>query len=138
MWLVWSQHSKIDCISKMDWWNKLIFLHPDKNSGKLKLDSLIFEVGVVKNDHSLLVHETLKSAYLKNEFINWAGFLNADSDAIIFGFYSLNFKYGGTTGVVLLVYVFDWLYFICCLTSFSFIDHCFRLCAWFVKLYYLT
>ena len=26
-----------------------------------------FWVGVVKNDHVLLVHETLKSAYLKNE-----------------------------------------------------------------------
>ena len=35
-------------------------------------------MGVVKNGHGLLVHETLKSAYLKNELINWADFLNAD------------------------------------------------------------
>ena len=41
-----------------------------------------FWVDVVKNDHGLLVHETL---YLKNKFMNWTDFLNADSDAIIFG-----------------------------------------------------
>ena len=42
-----------------------------------------FWMGMVKNDHGLLVHETL--LYLKNEFMNWADFLNVDSDAIIFG-----------------------------------------------------
>ena len=40
---------------------------------------------MVNNGHGLLVHESLESAYLKNEFMNWADFLNADSDAIIFG-----------------------------------------------------
>ena len=44
-----------------------------------------FWVGTVKNGHGLLVHETLTILYLKNEFMNWADFLNADSDAIIFG-----------------------------------------------------
>ena len=43
-------------------------------------------MGVVKIAMSfILVHETLKSAYLKNEFMGWAGFLNGDSDVIIFG-----------------------------------------------------
>ena len=31
------------------------------------------------------VDETLKPAVFEDEFINWADFLNADSDAIIFG-----------------------------------------------------
>ena len=30
-------------------------------------------------------HETLESAYHKNQFMNWADFLNAGSDVIIFG-----------------------------------------------------
>ena len=63
-------------------------MHGNRKSEKFKVDSNYFWVGVVKNDHGLVVHETVKSAYLKNEFINWAGFLNADSDAIIFDFYS--------------------------------------------------
>ena len=58
---------------------------------------------MVKNYDGLLVHETLKSAYPKNEFLFRAGFLNADSDVIMFGFYSLNYKCRGTTAVVLLV-----------------------------------
>ena len=32
-----------------------------------------------------LIYETLKSAYLKYELMNWADFLNADSDAVVFG-----------------------------------------------------
>ena len=62
---------------------------------------------MVKNDHGLLVHETLKFAYLKNKFINWAGFLNVDSDAIMFGFYSLYFICWGSTAVVVLVFLED-------------------------------
>ena len=46
----------------MNRWNKLTFLHAATNSRKLKLDSMAFWVGVVKNDHDLSVHETLKSA----------------------------------------------------------------------------
>ena len=42
-------------------------------------------VGVVKNGSGILLHETLKSAVSLNEFLNLADFLNADSDAIIFG-----------------------------------------------------
>ena len=40
-WPVWSQDSKIDCISRVNRWNELIFLHADENSGKLKVISLI-------------------------------------------------------------------------------------------------
>ena len=39
---------------------------------------------MVKNGHGLLVHETQKSIF-NNEFLNLADFLNADSEAIIFG-----------------------------------------------------
>ena len=35
-------------------------------------------------------------------------------------------------------YVFDWLYFTQCLTSFSSIDHLLQLCAWFLILFHLT
>ena len=47
---------------------------------------MIFWVGQVKNGDSLLVRETLKYAYLMNKLLNWADFLNADSDAKIFKF----------------------------------------------------
>ena len=40
-----------------------------------------FWVGLVKNWHGHLVHETLKSV-LKNEFMDWFDFLHADCDAI--------------------------------------------------------
>ena len=78
---------------------------------------------MVKNDYALLVHETLKSAYLKNEFINWAGVLNADSDVIIFGFHFLSLKCQGSTAVVLLVHLgvttvsFALFYFLCSLNK---------------------
>ena len=36
-----SWNSKIDCISKLNRWNKLIFFHAVTNSGKLKVDSII-------------------------------------------------------------------------------------------------
>ena len=62
VWPVCWQDSKIGYISKMNRWNKLTFLHAATNSRKLKLDSMAFWVGVVKNDHDLSVHETLKSA----------------------------------------------------------------------------
>ena len=35
-------------------------------------------------------------------------------------------------------FVFDWLYFTQCLTSFSSIDHLLQLCAWFLILFHLT
>ena len=40
---------------------------------------------MVKNGHGLLFHETLKSAVSYSELVNWADFLNIDSDAIVFG-----------------------------------------------------
>ena len=41
VWPVWSQDSKIDCISRINRWNELIFLHAGENSGELKVISLI-------------------------------------------------------------------------------------------------
>ena len=38
------------------------FVHADANSEKLKVDSMILWVDVVKNGHGRLLHETLKSA----------------------------------------------------------------------------
>ena len=35
-------------------------------------------------------------------------------------------------------YVFDWLYFTQCLTSFSSVGHLLHLCAWFLILFCLT
>ena len=49
------------------------------NSGKLKVKSIIF--GWTRSKIAMafyLVHGTLKSAYLKNEFINLADILNAN------------------------------------------------------------
>ena len=43
-----------------------------------------FWVGLVKDGIGLLVHETLKSA-VKNEYMNWADYLNADSGTIVSG-----------------------------------------------------
>ena len=42
-------------------------------------------MGVVKNGQGILLRETLLSVYLKNKFMNWLDFVNADSNAIIFG-----------------------------------------------------
>ena len=41
------------------------FFHAATNSGKLKVDSIIFGVVVVKNGHGFLVHETLESVVLR-------------------------------------------------------------------------
>ena len=38
----------------------------------------------------------------------------------------------------ILIYVFDWLYFTQCLTSFSSIDHLLQLCAQFLILFHIT
>ena len=47
---------------------------------------MIFWVALVKNGDNLLVRETLKYAYLMNNLLNWADFLNADRDAKILKF----------------------------------------------------
>ena len=62
VWSVWSRDSKIGCISRMNWWKELIFLQGGANSGKQKVISNDFWVGLVKNGHGHSVHETLKSA----------------------------------------------------------------------------
>ena len=65
---------------QMEWTG---FLHAGANSGKLKVISMIFGSGMVKNCWDHLVQETL--LYLRNEFMIWADFLHADYDAVIFG-----------------------------------------------------
>ena len=62
VWSVWLRGSKIDFISKMNRWYKLIFLHSVTNPGKLNVDSMNFEWAWSKVGHGLLVYETLKSA----------------------------------------------------------------------------
>ena len=62
VWSVWAWDSKIECISKMNWWNKLIFFVCWYKCRKAKNWVSDFWVGVVKNICDLLVHETLKSA----------------------------------------------------------------------------
>ena len=72
MWSVLSQDSEIGCISRMNWWDELIFcmlVHLRKAKSYLN----DFWVGIVRNRHSHLVLETLKSAVSKewvHEF-NW-------------------------------------------------------------------
>ena len=41
--LIFLKNSKIDCISKLNRWNNLIFLHSSTNVGRLKVGSMIFE-----------------------------------------------------------------------------------------------
>ena len=52
-------------------------LHAGTNLERLKVDSMIFRPQPFSSWDPKL--------YLKHEFMNWADFLNADSDAIIFG-----------------------------------------------------
>ena len=83
LWLVWSWDSKIDFISEMSRWNKLIFLHDGTNSGKLKVE---FWVDLVKIGHGFLVDDSkiccISRMNLRFELIFAE---NAESDAIIFG-----------------------------------------------------
>ena len=57
----WSWDSKVDSISRMKWWNELIFCMSVEIQKRWKLFNY-FRVGMVKNGHDHLVHETLKSA----------------------------------------------------------------------------
>ena len=78
-------------ISRMDHWNSLIFLHVDTNL-KRKFLLIFFGVGMAKNWCGQKLLQLflgryclyLNLLYLKIEFMNWAVFLHADSDAIIF------------------------------------------------------
>ena len=74
VWSVWSWDSKIVCISRMNWWNELIFSWWCK-FGKGKSYFNDFWVGLVKNGRGHLVHETLKSTqwvyWLSWFFVCW-------------------------------------------------------------------
>ena len=72
-------------LKSQEWTEWTDFLNAGANSGKLKVISLIFEWSWLKMGIAIyLVHETQKSALLKNECMNWADFLHAGCDAIIF------------------------------------------------------
>ena len=80
VWPVWSWDSKIGSILEINQWIKRIFLHAGTNSGKLKVDSMIFGWTWSKNCHDLLVHETLKSV-ASSQWIYELNWFNA----VIFG-----------------------------------------------------
>ena len=61
VWPVWSQDSKIDCISRMSWWNELIFCLLVQIQER-ESDFNEFWVNVVEIGCGHLVNETLKSA----------------------------------------------------------------------------
>ena len=75
-----SGHGTLKLILSQKWADPVdcFFLHAGTNSGKLKVDSMIFGWAWSKIAVAFLL-------YQKNEFINWADFLNAASDAIVFG-----------------------------------------------------
>ena len=61
-----SSHETLKLTVSQDWMEWTDFFHAGSNSGKLKVISLIFEWALSKMDVAIyLVHETLKSAYLK-------------------------------------------------------------------------
>ena len=60
------------------------FLHVGTNSGKLKVDSTILGCAWSKVAMAFLFMRYWNPLYLKNEFMNLAAFLNADSDAVGF------------------------------------------------------
>ena len=67
----------------MDPWTELIFcmlIH-----GVRKAKSYFGYAHMAKYDCDLLCPDTLKSAYFKNKSMNWADFLHAGGNVIIFG-----------------------------------------------------
>ena len=80
VWPVWSQDSKIDCISGMNWYgmNRVFAYWWNFRKGKNNFNHFWMSVIKIRNDH--LIHETLRSAEL---FMNWPNFLHVDCDAII-------------------------------------------------------
>ena len=92
----------------MNWWNKH-FLHAGTNSGKLKVDSMIFGWTWSKMATAFFSSWDPK-IYCILRMILWIEliFLNANSDVIIFVrliSYSLIFKCWFSTAVVLLVFL---------------------------------
>ena len=63
------QDSKIDCICRMNRWNKLIFLHVDTDSQKLKADQKFIGWAWGKMGVASLVTGLQNLLYLKNEIM---------------------------------------------------------------------
>ena len=61
------------------------FLHAATNSGKLKVDSMIFGWAWSKMAMAFWFIRPLYLLHLKNTLINCADFLNANSDVVVFG-----------------------------------------------------
>ena len=85
----WYRFTKIKCKSKFFSQSKVKSEYGQSGHGTLKCWYKFrkakswfndFWMSMVKNGLGLLVHETLISAVLKNEYMNWADFLNADGD----------------------------------------------------------
>ena len=76
--------SIIDCTSRISRWNELIFCVVLQIQESLKLLHWFLSGCGQKMGMDYIVHETLKSAYLKDECMNWADVLHSDCDAIIF------------------------------------------------------
>ena len=81
VWPLWPRHSKTaisqELINGINWFFACWY--------KFREDKSYFSdfwAGAVKSVRILLVNRTLSLRYPKNEFINWAGFLHADNDAI--------------------------------------------------------
>ena len=91
VWPVWPWDSKIDCISKMNRWNKVIFsCWYQFREAKSWIND--FWVGKGKNGHGVLVCKTLKFVVSTT---NYSIYSNLS--------YSFTFKYRGSSEAVLLV-----------------------------------
>ena len=88
-----SRDSKICCISRMNWWmNWADFLHADTNLWKLKVTLIIIGWVWSKLGEVLKIMGLLNQAYLTNDLMNWADWLN-DFDMLIvmeYYFFALN------------------------------------------------
>ena len=80
------------------------FLHAGTASGKLKVISLIFGWAWSKIGVAIDFMKPKNLVFCKNKFMNWADFLNADNDTILFGKTDIllfDFQMQGSTAVVL-------------------------------------
>ena len=67
------------------------FFHAGTNSGKLKVDSMIFGQVWSKMVINFWVMRAQNQRYLKNEFMNWGDFLTANADYCIWLDWYLSF-----------------------------------------------
>ena len=102
-WSFRSWVSKICCISRMNQWIGLIFLHADTNLEKLKVTLIIIGWTWWKMGDALKIMGLLNQVYLTNDLMNWSDWLNDFSDGIIF--YSTLHLWHVNAGVPLQLYL---------------------------------